>query len=521
MHHLTRAALSLRRTLSLTLALTATATTALVALPTVTTATAAPRPVAAGLQQLPLQSSPAATTGRVSSAGDRTLLSPRRSTRPFSLMGVTWAADPAVGEVEVQVRHRSGGHWSAWEPVEAGHDDGPDPRSADTRGGLRPGTVPIWTGPSDGVQVQVEAVDGAAPRDLRIELIDPGRSPADASVAGVAAPRSTAHAEAPAPEIIRRAQWGADESIRTEAPSYGPTPRVGFVHHTASSNDYSADQAAAMVRGIYAYHVRSNGWSDIGYNVLVDRFGRAYEGRAGGLDRFVVGAHTGGFNRDSFGVSLLGDFSTVPPSAKTLDTLTDVLAWKLGQAYAEPGGTAVLTSSGGGTSRYAAGQTAVFDVVSGHRDAGNTSCPGATTYARMGQIREQVSAKLGLGFVGPALASTRLSTGSRGPVVLRSTARGPVSWTATVSDREGNLLQSRSGTAGPGSQVSSSWDLTDATGQPVPNGTYLVRLTGSGGGDRALPWSTEVVVGAVACRGTPLQRAACLAARRAPVAGPG
>jgi hypothetical protein len=344
------------------------------------------------------------------------------------------------------------------------------------------------------VQVQVQALDGAAPRDVRIELVDPGRSPADASVAGVPAPRSTAHAEAPAPEIISRAQWGADESIRTEAPSYGPTPRVGFVHHTASSN---------------------------GYNVLVDRFGRAYEGRAGGLDRFVVGAHTGGFNRESFGVSLLGDFSTVPPSARTLDTLTDVLAWKLGQAYAEPNGKAVLTSSGGGTSRYAAGSTAVFDVVSGHRDAGQTSCPGATTYARMGQIREQVSAKLGLGFVGPELAATRFSTGSRGPVVLRSTARGPVSWTATVSDREGNLLQSRSGTAGPGSTIGTTWDLTDATGQPVPNGAYLVRLTGSGGGDRALPWSTEVVVGAVACRGTPLQRAACLAARRAPASGPG
>ena len=518
MHHLTRAALSM----SLTLALTAAVTTVLVALPTVTLATAAPRPVAAGLQQLPLQGAPAAAGLRVSSAGDRTLLSPRRSTRPFSVMGVTWAPDPAVGEVEVQVRHRAKGRWSGWETVEAEHDDGPDAGSADTRSRrLRDGTVPVWTGPSDGVQVQVQVVDGAAPRDVRIELVDPGRSPADASVAGVPAPRSTAHAEAPAPEIISRAQWGADESIRTEAPSYGPTPRVGFVHHTASSNDYSADQAAAMVRGIYAYHVRSNGWSDIGYNVLVDRFGRAYEGRAGGLDRFVVGAHTGGFNRESFGVSLLGDFSTVPPSARTLDTLTDVLAWKLGQAYAEPNGKAVLTSSGGGTSRYAAGSTAVFDVVSGHRDAGQTSCPGATTYARMGQIREQVSAKLGLGFVGPELAATRFPTGSRGPVVLRSTARGPVSWTATVSDREGNLLQSRSGTAGPGSTIGTTWDLTDATGQPVPNGAYLVRLTGSGGGDRALPWSTEVVVGAVACRGTPLQRAACLAARRAPASGPG
>src|SRR3712207_1240519 len=113
-----------------------------------------------------------------------------------------------------------------------------------------------------------------------------------------------------------------------------------------------------------AYHVKSNGWSDIGYNFLVDRYGRAYEGRAGGIDRFVVGAHTGGFNTDSFAVSLLGDFSTVPPSEQTLATLSDVLAWKLGTAYREPLGKAVLTSAGGGTSKYSAGQKATFDVVS-------------------------------------------------------------------------------------------------------------------------------------------------------------
>jgi hypothetical protein len=407
------------RTLGLTLVLTSTATAVLVGLPTVTPATARSAAGARQHPRIPLSPDTPAGSLTTSSAGNRTLLSPRRSTRGFSLMGVTWRPDPAVGDVEVQVRHRSAGRWSDWESVEDGSDDGPDVRSPDTRGGrLRAGTAPMWTGPSDGVQVRVEVRSGTAPRDVAIELVDPGRSPADAAVGGAPAPRSTAHADEPAPAIISRAQWGADESLRTEAPTYNATAKVGFVHHTASSNDYTADQAAAMVRGIYAYHVKSNGWSDIGYNYLVDRFGRAYEGRAGGLDRFVVGAHTGGFNRDSFGVSLLGDFSTVPPSARTLGTLTDVLAWKLGAAYREPSGKAVLASAGGGTSKYAAGETVTFDVISAHRDAGQTSCPGATTYARMGQIREQVSAKLGLGFVDPELGATRFSTGSRGPVVL-------------------------------------------------------------------------------------------------------
>jgi hypothetical protein len=58
--------------------------------------------------------------------------------------------------------------------------------------------------------------------------------------------------------------------------------RAVVLHHTASSNDYGPADVPALLRGFYAYHVRSRGWSDVGYNVLVDRFGTAWEGRAGG-----------------------------------------------------------------------------------------------------------------------------------------------------------------------------------------------------------------------------------------------
>ena len=506
----------MRRLLTFVL-LIAALSVAIVALPTVTPATATPRPVPASVERIPLQAVDAGALRTLGALKVRpALLSAPQVTAPFSLLGVTWRPDPAVGEVEVRFRHRAAGRWSDWESVEADTDDAPDAGSLDTRGpDFRVGTAPIWTGPSDGVQVRVDSLSGAKPQDVNIELVDPGTSPADAFVSG---PRDQAYAEAVRPAIITRAQWGADESIRRGSPSYNATVKVGFVHHTASSNNYTPEQAAAMVRGIYAYHVKSNGWSDIGYNYLVDRYGRAYEGRAGGLDRFVVGAHTGGFNSDSFAVSLLGDFSTVAPSTPTVGMLTDLLSWKLGTAYRDPLAQTVLTSAGGGTSKYKAGARATFDVVSGHRDAGNTSCPGATTYARMDMIRAQTAAKLGAGFIEPVrTGDSSYQRGARGPVTVSARTLGPLDWTGTVGDSAGNVLRTVSGQTTGSDPASLSWDLTDGAGRPVRAGTYVLRLSGDRDGDRAVPYATQVVIEAQACRGTPIQRALCRGDRRAPV----
>jgi hypothetical protein len=482
-----------RRLLTFALSLSASATM-LVALPTVTTgASAAPRPVEPGLEQVPLAGPDPAD-----------LRSPVLTGQRFSVMGVTWTPDAAVEEVDVHVRTRTGGTWSGWEHVEADGDDAPDAGTDDTGRRLRSGTSPIWTGPSDGVQVTVRTVEGAAPRNVKLELVDPGTSPADRLPT---APSGTAHAAAAQPAIITRAQWGADESIRRGTPDYTSTVKVGFVHHTASSNAYTATQAAAMVRGIYAYHVKSNGWSDIGYNFLVDRYGRAYEGRAGGIDRSVLGAHTGGFNVDSFGVSLLGDFSTVPPSAGTMATVSKILAWKLGSAYRDPRGKAVLTSAGGGTSRYRAGAKVTFDVVSGHRDAGNTSCPGATTYARLPALRSAVAADLGPNLVDPVLSGpTEVPVGSTSTLVLRAGTLQGLPWTATVADSGGALLRVARGTGG---QAALTWNLTDAAGRPVRPGTYSLRLAGAAAG--VVPYVRTVVVGDPPCQGGPLARAVCQA----------
>ena len=69
----------------------------------------------------------------------------------------------------------------------------------------------------------------------------------------------------------------------------------------------------ALLRGIYAYHVEGRGWRDIGYNFLVDRFGRIWEGRYGGVDKAVVGAHTLGYNEVAFAMSAIGNFDIAQP----------------------------------------------------------------------------------------------------------------------------------------------------------------------------------------------------------------
>ena len=463
-------------------------TPAVIGLPVVTASTPKPHPVAPSVAHVAL-----APMDGVTTAGPalrrRSLGIPARTTKPFTTVGVTWRHDPAVQGVTASVRWRAAGQWSEWRPLSDDRDDVPDAGSVDVTPALRDGTAPLWVGPADGVQARVTTASGAQPQDLRVELVDPGTSAADQRPS----PRDAAHADEPQPAVLTRADWGADESIRGGSPSYNSTVKVGFVHHTDTANGYSMDQVPAMLRSIYAYHVKSNGWSDIGYNYLVDRFGRIWEGRYGGLTKAVLGAHTGGFNTDSFGTSLLGNYTTEVPSAAMLTSLQQLFAWKLGAYYREPLGKATLKSGGGGTSKYAAGTMHEFDVVSGHRDAGSTSCPGNATYARMGQIRSAISSALGTGFISPSASGTVSQVGSKTPITVRATTRKSPIWTLDVLSSTGTVVRTFPGTNPEAVDV--SWDLTDAGGLPVPPGRYTLRLSGtSTDGDTALPWTSVVTV---------------------------
>ncbi|MFI6039576.1 peptidoglycan recognition protein [Streptomyces sp. NPDC051315] len=189
----------------------------------------------------------------------------------------------------------------------------------------------------------------------------------------------------PRPRIVTRHGWGADEKLRERGFRYTTKVKAAFVHHTASGNSYKCSQVPSVIRSIYRYHVRSMGWRDIGYNFLVDRCGNIYEGRAGGVTKPVLGAHTLGFNSNSMGIAVLGTFTTTKPSAAAVTAIARLTAWKLGLFGANPRGKTYLMSGGGNL--YAKGKNVRLNVISGHRDGFATECPGRQLYGKLGSAR--------------------------------------------------------------------------------------------------------------------------------------
>ena len=108
--------------------------------------------------------------------------------------------------------------------------------------------------------------------------------------------------------------------------------------------------------------------------MFADKYGRLWEGRAGGLSKAVVGAHAGGYNTGTFGISVLGTFESKAPPQKTLDAVSGAIAWKLS-----------LSGTSADAKTTVAGER--MRTVIGHRDVGTTSCPGDAFYSALGDVR--------------------------------------------------------------------------------------------------------------------------------------
>ncbi len=348
---------------------------------------------------------------------------------PFSLVALT--GDLAGTSTRVRAK-RPDGSWGPWYQTEY-ETAAPDPTSrtggddsarsnhpAGVTEGPR-GTDPVFVGTTTTVQIAVTrpldapATLGAPPagggpppappsdkRDLGYKpasreqpfgqnisavLISPPQAPAQTQwtpPSGVVMPGQ-------APPIISRAEWGADESLRCGSPQYDNGIRAAVVHHTAGSNDYSPLESAGIVKAIYTYHSKTLGWCDIAYNALVDKYGQVFEGSAGGLAKAVEAFHTGGFNRNTWGVSMIGNFDDVPPTPIQLRTVGRLLGWRLSMDGVDPKGAVQLESAGSHYTTFPAGSIATLPTIFTHRDVGNTDCPGNAAYALMDEIRDIAS----------------------------------------------------------------------------------------------------------------------------------
>ncbi|MGI8434536.1 MAG: N-acetylmuramoyl-L-alanine amidase [Nocardioidaceae bacterium] len=310
----------------------------------------------------------------------------RSVVRDFNLVCVTWTPDSARRGTTVEVRTRSAGRWSGWSVLDPDLD-GPTPQpDGGSVTSYRDGTEPSWVGPATGVEVSVFAVQGKAPAALSVDTVDAGTSSYDKTVlTGKGRVAPSRDGKFPAlPTVITRKEWGADESLGDDCwdPKYGSTFKAVVVHHTAGSNDYTQGEAAAVVRGVYAYHTEARGWCDIGYNFLIDRFGDIFEGRAGGIRKPVRGSHSGDYNVDTTGISLMGNFDLTSPPAAMRAALVNLAAWRLGTAYHGAYGRPYLYDGR-------------FKRILGHRDVMSTSCPGQHVYDWLPTLRERVQTRLG------------------------------------------------------------------------------------------------------------------------------
>jgi hypothetical protein len=334
---------------------------------------------------------------RAAAVRSRVISTPKR----FNLVGFKWRGARSA-DLRARVR-LAGKRWSRWVTVPVDADHQPDRGSKERNRGWTT-SDPVWAGEANQVQYAVAATRPV--RDLRLHFVnsngtattlDRMRSGLRRAVnSAVSSIGSLFGADASAqgasqPAIVTRDGWGAKACPPRATPTYGEV-KLAFVHHTVTANDYTPDQSAAMVLGICRYHRNSNGWNDIGYDFLVDKYGQIFEGRAGGIDRAVIGAQAQGYNTQSTGISNLGTFSTTGQTDAGLAALAHLLSWKLAIHGVAPQSKVTVTSAGGATNRYPAGRLVTFDAIAGHRDADKTACPGDGLYGQLPQLRGMVSA---------------------------------------------------------------------------------------------------------------------------------
>ena len=353
------------------------------------------------------------------------------------------AVDPATAALPgAEIRFRTAGAWGAWSPVELEDTTGQEGAAEPTGGAGTLTSDALVAAGADAVQVRLLDLDVAPVSSAELLLVDAGAGPALAATTagpaaggsgrpGPAAPAAVgapvpAAAGAAAPHVIPRAAWGANEvapSPDCVTPGYGTRLDRFVVHHTAGTNSYSAADSPAILRGIQKYHVEGRGWCDVGYNVLVDKYGQVFEGRRGGIAELVVGVHASGHNTNTVGVSVLGDYTNVAPNGAIVDALIRVIGWKSYLHGIDPASQGLKDG-------------VLMDRVIGHREVAQTACPGQIQN-RLDEIALQARAVMLTYQPEFAGVSAAAGPGLVGGATIAATIPVPASWTITVRDASG------------------------------------------------------------------------------------
>jgi hypothetical protein len=205
------------------------------------------------------------------------------------------------------------------------------------------------------------------------------------------------------PSIYTCAAWGAR---KPSAPvtELRRRPTKIFIHHTATANrtDVGPADLGVLARAIQKFHMHNDGWIDSGHHFLVNRGGLIAEGRHRSLETlrvgrsFIEGSQCADYNDVSIGIENQGTYAEVNPPAALLVSLRALCAYACLQYQVGP------------------------EHLYGHRDFGDTECPGDRMYALLPQLRAQVAELLGKATdaAEAALRWPLLRPADRGPAVL-------------------------------------------------------------------------------------------------------
>ncbi len=187
------------------------------------------------------------------------------------------------------------------------------------------------------------------------------------------------------PTVIDQDLWRAGLPVPTITPTSHVVNHV-ILHHSAGSNtdtDY-----LNTVRNVYLFHTQVNNYDDMGYNYLVAPNGDIYAGRDGfgSEDDNIKGAHFCNKNNNTMGICLLGNYQTAIPTDTALQSISQLIAWKLKKENINPLDSTLHPEN--------LPSQFLLGTIAGHRNGCATECPGDNYFAKIDSLKNVVASKL-------------------------------------------------------------------------------------------------------------------------------